>query len=317
MARSPDIADFSAKLGLVLDRLNWSRAQLAQKVGVDKSVAQRWAGGQMVPGGASLVALTAAIQSSLPDFTRADWRLPTDRFAARLGVTEPAPPAAPEAVAALFPHATALSDATLDSAVERYAGLWLLMHASVQASEAPGVVGYIASIAPAGQTLWTEVQGSLQGTWRAAGPVFALHKLVYLALEDRVQGDSLAFCVLTGVNWGKAMVLDGIASSAASSLRGPVAATRMIGVRLDDDPAPPWHGDALRRLVRLNSAGLAARLPEALAARFRMPAATGPRSMVLTVTAETSLACDAAEICEGMAPEGAAAVAAVRAIFGR
>ncbi len=316
MARSPDITDFATKLGLVLDRLNWSRAQLAQKVGVDKSVAQRWAGGQMVPGGSSLVALTAAIQSAMPDFTRADWRLPTDRFAARLGVAEPAPPATPEAVAALFPHATALAETALDSTVERYAGLWLLMHASVQAPENPGVVGYIASVAPTGRMLWAEVQGSLQGTWRAAGPVFALHKLVYLALEDRVQGDSLAFCVLTGVNWGKAMVLDGVASSAASSLRGPVAATRMIGVRLDDDPAPQWQADALRRLVRLNAEGLVGRLPEALAARFRMMRFEGERAMVLTVAAGDSLACDADEICQGLAPEGAAAVAAVRALFG-
>lgn len=316
MARSPDIPDFAAKLSLVLDRLNWSRAQLAQRVGVDKSVAQRWAGGQMVPGGTSLVALTAAIQSALPEFTRADWRLPTDRFAAHLGVANPAPAATPEAVAALFPHATALSENVLESAVERYAGLWLLMHASVQAPEKPGVVGYLASVAPAGRTLWTEVQGSLHGTWRAAGPVFALHKLVYLALEDRVQGDSLAFCVLTGVNWGKAMILDGVASSAASSLRGPVAATRMVGIRLDDAPAPPWQGDALRRLVRLNAEGLAARLPEALAARFRLPGFDGERSMVLTVGAGDSLACDAQEICQGLAPEGAAAVAAVRALFG-
>jgi transcriptional regulator with XRE-family HTH domain len=317
MARSPDISDFATKLGLVLDRLNWSRAQLAQKVGVDKSVAQRWAGGQMVPGGTSLVALTAAIQAALPDFTRADWRLPTARFAARLGVTEPAPPATPEAVAALFPHATALAEATLDSAVERYAGFWLLLHASVQVPEKPGVVGYLASIAPQGRMLWTEVEGSLQGTWRAAGPVFALHKLVYLALEDRVQGDSLAFCVLTGVNWGRAMVLDGIASSAASSLRGPVAATRMIGIRLDDHPAPSWRAEALRRLVRLNAEGLAARLPESLVARFRLQPFDGPRAMVVAVSAEASLACDADEICQGLAPDGAAAVAAVRALFGR
>lgn len=317
MARTADIPDFADKLSLVLDRLNWSRSQLAQRVGVDKSVAQRWASGQTVPGGSSLVALTAAIQAAVPEFTRADWRLPRDRFAARLGVADRAAARAPSPASPLFPRAMAMAAETLDSAAERYAGFWLLMHASVQSPETPGVVGYLAAIGTRDGLLWMEVEGSVQGTWRASGPVFAMHRLLYMVLEDRVQGDSMAFCVLTGVNAGRAMVLDGIASSAASSLRGPAAATRMIGFRLDDAPDPPWRPDAMRRLVRLNADGLVARLPETLARRFRVEPAPGPRSAVLSVTADGSLACDAEEIADGLVPETAAALAGVRALFGR
>mgnify|MGYP002784949277 FL=1 len=137
MAKAPGIPDFTDKLGLVLDRLNWSRAQLAQRVGVDKSVAQRWAAGQMVPGGASLVALTAAIQAAVADFGRAGWRLPIEGFAARLGV---AAAVEPGAAAMLFPRIAAMAAATLDSATACYAGFRLLVHASVQTPERPGAV---------------------------------------------------------------------------------------------------------------------------------------------------------------------------------
>lgn len=177
-------------------------------------------------------------------------------------------------------------------------------------------MGYLAAIAPRSGMLWMPVEGSLQGTWRAEGPLFPLHRLVYLMLEEVMQGDSLAFGVLTGVTTGKAMVLDGIASSAASSLRAPTAATRMIGQRLDDAADPPWRAEATRRLVRLNARGLIDRLPGPLAERLRMESFAGTRCMVMTVPADTSLACDAEEIAQGLAPDGAVALAAVRPLFG-
>jgi len=45
MPRSPAIEQFTDKLRLTLDRLGWSRVQLAQSAGVDKSVAARWTSG--------------------------------------------------------------------------------------------------------------------------------------------------------------------------------------------------------------------------------------------------------------------------------
>lgn len=313
MPRAPDIPDFAAKLGILLDRLNWSRGQVAQRVGVDKSVAQRWVGGQVQPGEASLVALTAAVAQALPEFGRADWRLPLPRFAERFAPAQAVPALSP--LAALFPRSVAAGPSP-EAAATRYGGLWLLLHASVHVPDRPSVVGYLASIVPRGNALWVEAEGSLQGTWRAAGPALPLHRLLYLMLEDQVQGDSLAFAVLTGVTEGRAMVLDGIGSSAGSSLRGPAVATRMLAIRLDEAPDPPWRAEALRRLVRHNARGIAGQMPEPLAARFRLAHAEAPRAMVLAVPAEASLACDAEEIAQDLAPESATALDFARRLCG-
>jgi hypothetical protein len=45
MPKSVDVEDFAVKLALLAKRLNWSRAKLAQQVGVDKSLAARWLNG--------------------------------------------------------------------------------------------------------------------------------------------------------------------------------------------------------------------------------------------------------------------------------
>jgi transcriptional regulator with XRE-family HTH domain len=309
MARASNISDFGAKLTILLDRLNWSRGQLAQRAGVDKSVAQRWVRGQVQPGEANLVSLTAAVRGHLPEFGRPDWRLPLDRFAERFGPSEATP------MAALFAR-TAAAVVPIADATARYGGFWLLLHTSVQTTDDPRIVGYLASIAPRGGMLWMEVQGSVTGTWRAAGPVFPIHRLVYLILEDGAQGDSFAFAVLHGVAEGRAMVLDGIGSSAASSLRGPASATRLIALRLDDHPDPPWRGHAMRRLVRHNAGSLARILPAALAARFSLAPVGAASAARMLVTAETSLSCDAEDVASGLAPEAAEALAAGRALCG-
>jgi transcriptional regulator with XRE-family HTH domain len=311
MRQATEIPDFAEKIGILLDRLNWSRAGLAQRVGVDKSVSQRWVAGKIQPGATSLVALTTAIAEVLPGFTRADWRLPlpvfTTRYARGAEVLA-ASPATP-----LPRMAGAGAGAGADGAA-RYGGLWLLLHASVQTPERPSIVGYLASIARRDGALRLAAQGGLHGTWRADGPLIALHHLLYMILEDEVQGDSLAFGVLNGVTTGQAMVIDGIGSSSASSLRGPVAATRLIGLRLDAEPEPAWKADALRRLAWENGRGLVHALPPSLVGRFVMDPIDQPRAMVLTVGAGNSLACDAAAIVQGLAPEAAAALAAARAL---
>lgn len=314
MAKPPCIEDFTRKLALVLDRLSWSRGQLALKAGVDKSVALRWASGAVMPGEASLVALTAAIRAQVPEFGRADWMLPTPRFAARLDPAGETPPGSE--AAALFPRAAAATALHINDFGARYGGLWLLLHASVQATERLGVVGYLAEVTTRRGMLWMEAEGSVLGTWQAGGPIFPQHRLLYVALEEGVQGDSFAFCVLWGVGAGKAMVLDGVASSAASSLRGPAVSTRMIALRLDDGIDPPWREEVARRLARLNASGLARHLPPVITSRLQQSAPLGPRPMVMAVDACTSLACDQAEIAQGIAPEGAAAIAAARHVLG-
>lgn len=309
MARASNIPDFGAKLTILLERLNWSRGQLAQRAGVDKSVAQRWVGGQVQPGEANLVALTEAVRDNLPEFGRPDWRLPLDRFADRFGPSQSNP------MAALFAR-TASAVVPIADATARYGGFWLMLHTSVQAADHLRIVGYLASIAPRGGMLWMEVEGSVNGTWRAAGPLLPIHRLVYLILEDGAQGDSFAFGVLHGVAGGRAMVLDGIGTSAASSLRGPPSATRLVAFRLDDQPDPPWRGQALRHLVRQNAGSLAKLLPEALVARFGLPPSMAPSVARLLVTPESSLSCDAEDLAGGLALDAAEALRAARALCG-
>jgi hypothetical protein len=311
-AQPPALPGFAARLAILLDRLNWSRGELARRAGVDKSVALRWASGAVVPGEASLVALTAAVREVVPGFARADWHLPEAAFAARLAPAEPAAPPPPGA----FPLLRAALCEQPEATLRRYTGSWLLLHASVQNRDRLAIVGYLAGVAPRDGALHMRAEGSVQGTWRAEGPLVPMHRLLYLALEELGQGDSMAFGVLWGAASGRAMVMDGIASSAASSLRGPAVATRMMALRLDDDPAPAWREDALRRLARLNLAGLEKQLPAPLAARFTTSAPLGPRPMVMAVPAEQTLACDDAEIAAGLAPDGAAAIAAARALLG-
>jgi transcriptional regulator with XRE-family HTH domain len=124
MPKSVDVEDFSAKLALVSKRLNWSRAKLAQQVGVDKSLAARWLNGNSRPTGNSLMLLTAAIAHMVDGFTAADWDLSPGEFARRLGI-EAAPP--PVQVGGSAPRRIALSglrnppDPTWGAA---YAGLW-------------------------------------------------------------------------------------------------------------------------------------------------------------------------------------------------
>lgn len=89
MPKAVDIDDFAAKLNLVCKRLNWSRAKLAQQIGMDKSLAGRWLAGASRPTGNSLMRLNDAVAKSLPDFAAATWDLTSAALAARLGIAPP------------------------------------------------------------------------------------------------------------------------------------------------------------------------------------------------------------------------------------
>jgi hypothetical protein len=90
MPKSADVEDFAAKLAVLAKRLNWSRAKLAQQVGVDKSLAARWLNGNSRPTGNSLMQLTTAVAQAIEGFNAADWDLTPEQFARRLGI-EPGP----------------------------------------------------------------------------------------------------------------------------------------------------------------------------------------------------------------------------------
>jgi hypothetical protein len=80
---------FAAKLDLVLKALSLSRGRLAAELGVDKSVASRWASGAMIPSSLNLEHLTRLIASRHPGFTMLDWERELPELAERLGVSAP------------------------------------------------------------------------------------------------------------------------------------------------------------------------------------------------------------------------------------
>ena len=76
--------DFAQKLGVVLKAINLSRGALAQAVGVDKSMASRWASGVQVPSDHNLSLLTEAVARLRPGFKRRDWDLDAEGLAHKL-----------------------------------------------------------------------------------------------------------------------------------------------------------------------------------------------------------------------------------------
>src|SRR5438874_791731 len=101
MPKSVDVEDFAAKLDLVVKRLDWSRAKLAQQVGIDKSLAGRWLNGESRPTPHNLMRLTSTVGQTIAGLRASDWDLPIDRFALRIGAEPVA--AAPSAASGSEP----------------------------------------------------------------------------------------------------------------------------------------------------------------------------------------------------------------------
>lgn len=86
----PVATPFSRKLDLVLKALSLSRGRLAAQLGVDKSLAGRWASGAVTPSAHNLENLTRLVASQRPGFTLLDWERDLEDLARRLGVSVPA-----------------------------------------------------------------------------------------------------------------------------------------------------------------------------------------------------------------------------------
>ena len=127
MPKSVDVEDFAAKLAQLAKRLNWSRAKLAQQVGVDKSLAGRWLNGESRPTPHSLMRRTSTVGQTITGLVSGDWDLPIDRFALRIGA-EPAPSAS-----GYEPRLTigGLRHPPIAAWGEPYLGLWAGFYQSV------------------------------------------------------------------------------------------------------------------------------------------------------------------------------------------
>ena len=226
MPKSVDVEDFSAKLALVAKRLNWSRAKLAQQVGVDKSLAARWLNGNSRPTGNSLMLLTAAIAHMVEGFTAANWDLAPGQFASRLGI-EAAPQSA--LVGGRAPGRMILSglrnppDPTWGAA---YAGLWAGFYQSLTNRGVARLCAVEFQVADDG-LYFAFTDGSFLGE----GTAVVTHTHVHAICEIAQLGNHLVFFTFNAAPDAQGpSVIDGLANAFAADAMPSCAPVLLFNV---------------------------------------------------------------------------------------
>jgi transcriptional regulator with XRE-family HTH domain len=254
MARGPEIAEFAEKLRLALVRANLSRAQLAQAVGVDKSVVARWLNGALHPSDHTLTLLTTALGKSITGFERADWDAASTEVAARLGLSAAVAPVAPHSAPLPDPHdPVAVGRAEMrdrfEVAAGTYSGLWLFVLPSQHdRGEFPSVACFAARIRSASDRPALLIEGGTTDRVHARGAVIVLQDHVHLVMTvDRQHSVALLSGILNGVSLGRAVVLDGMVLT--TELVGEMSqhAYRVIGFRISNATDDVAFGAVLRR----------------------------------------------------------------------
>ena len=231
MPKSVDVEDFAAKLALLTKRLNWSRAKLAQQVGVDKSLAARWLNGNSRPTGNSLMQLTTAVAQNVAGFTAADWDLRPEQFARRLGIE-----AAPR-VAATGGHRLRIEGLRNPPPATwglRLAGLWGGFY---QSFTNRGVARMCAvEFRPEGDNLYF---GFTDGSFLCEGSAIATHAHVHAICEIAPLDNHLIFVTLNAAPDVKGpSVIDGLASTFAADAMPSCAPLLLFRIGLEtDDPS--------------------------------------------------------------------------------
>lgn len=212
-------ADFSRKLAIALKALDLSRTRLAKLVGVDKSVASRWASGASVPSAGNLRALTDALKKLRPGLSLADWELGLDAFAARFGVSAPA--AATEDMAgALLLRGVAAFRRDIDREAPVYEGFYLTYNRS--SSNTGDVTRRAVKIWRDGERL-RFVSSGVSSLYDVEGETFVWRgKLFFFGEMRRYDGVSLS--ILNGTAQPTPTYLTGIAAGlGADALLSPNA----------------------------------------------------------------------------------------------
>jgi transcriptional regulator with XRE-family HTH domain len=263
------IPAFAEKLQLVLARLNLSRAALAREVGIDKSLAGRWARGGVLPGQHSLTKLTALVRAAVPGFSMLDWHLAPAAFAGKLGLAAPAP--APSELATRLDRTPALREAL--------EGFWINIYQSL--SNAGHLNAHAGRIFWNGRDVISEIHDPII---RLVGPIRYVDPHCYVA-KERAGSGQIVFSILHAPLQGKSAMMDGMILAVLGEAAMSTAATPQICVRLGD-----FCGDTARdqaRFERLSHAvyralcagEIEALLPEALRRHLRPrvdPAANNP-----------------------------------------
>jgi transcriptional regulator with XRE-family HTH domain len=229
MARGTDIEGFSDKLKLAMGRANLSRAQVAQALGMDKSVIARWLSGALRPGDHSLAQLSAILGRGIEGFSRADWdRAPTD-FAARLGMAPSAPPHAPLPPPSAGFRVTGLKIARQPVLEEPYLGLWVGFMQSVRNR---------GTIALNSLYFWAEEDGMrcrfTEGRFWGEGPAFAGVGRMQCFWEQAPANDRICAMLFNGVFAYDQIMMEGLSLSAAGDATGTPGCVPMLFFRVGD-----------------------------------------------------------------------------------
>lgn len=226
MARGTDIEGFSDKLKLAMGRTNLSRAQLAQTLGMDKSVIARWLSGALRPGDHSLAQLSAILGRGIAGFSRADWdRAPAD-FADRLGLAPSAQPAATAAPGFRITGLKAPRQAVLE---EPYLGFWVGFMQSVRNR---------GTIALNSLYFWAEEDGMrcrfTEGRFWGEGPAFAGVGRMQCFWEQAPANDRICAMLFNGVFAYDQIMMEGLSLSAAGDATGTPGCVPMLFFRVGD-----------------------------------------------------------------------------------
>jgi transcriptional regulator with XRE-family HTH domain len=229
MARGAEVEDFPDKLKLALGRANLARAQVAQALGMDKSVVARWLSGGLRPADHSLVALTVILARHIPDFRRAEWDLPTPAFTARLGLAA-APVALPQA--APLPAGFRITGLQLQRSLTLeapYLGLWSGFMQSVRNR---GVLALCSLY------IWAEADGLrcrfTEGRFWGDGPAFAGSGRLQCFWEQAPANDRICAMLFNGVFAEDQVMMDGLALAAAGDATGTPGCVPMLFFRIGD-----------------------------------------------------------------------------------
>lgn len=317
--RGPAIESFADKLRLAMGFANLSRAQLAQAVGVDKSIIARWLAGTLRPGDYTLTALTQALAGPVPGLRRADWDLSAAAFAARLGLPAPILPSA--SVQAASPDrpldvAASRMAGNFGAAARSYAGTWIYLAQVTRDPSWPlGIMGWAALLRPAPDGAAIEVHMGHAVDGHARGSLIALGSKLYIVVVQDARPDAVTFYTLNGVTTDRAMVLDGMVMSRDRTTEAAATAYRTFFFRMGDATDDAALADARRRIAALNEIGLTPLVPAPVMAAFTADEVSTASPSRIRLAAGRSWSCNAQELAAPGFRAQAEALAGLRALF--
>lgn len=227
MPKSVDIEDFSAKLGLVIRRLDWSRSKLAQQVGIDKSLAGRWLRGDSQPTSQSLARLTAAMADGISGLISGDWELPLDQFARRIGIEPPVPSAGNGRERRL--RLEGLRSVSPAEWGKPYLGLWagFCQGFTNKNRVRVGAVEFFIN------DLGLRCRAT-EGNFLGEGPALATRAQLQCLFDVGPYHDHVAFCMFNAVHGPRAAIIDGLFCTGNAA--GTPTASSTVLFRIDEEP---------------------------------------------------------------------------------